>query len=109
MTTDLYRHVGVGAVLPNGINTLRAAVRRLTGRNTDRRRSPVAGVGPLDLVASWGSVAASKPGPDSNPPGARSHARTNELGVLYTAVAGMLNLLAIIDSSYRAAKAGEEK
>lgn len=51
MTTDLYRHVGVGAVLPNGINTLRAAVRRLTGRNTDRRRSPVAGVGPLDLVA----------------------------------------------------------
>lgn len=31
-----------------------------------------------------------------------SHARVNEIGTLYTAVAGMLNLLAMIDSSYRA-------
>ena len=31
-----------------------------------------------------------------------SHARVNEIGTLYTAVAGMLNLMSIIDSSYRA-------
>lgn len=63
--------------------------------------------GPLDIIASWGSVRASLPGPDGLAVGARSHARTNELGLLYTAVAGMLNLLAIIDSSYRAARAAE--
>ncbi len=31
-----------------------------------------------------------------------SHLRMNEIGTLYTAVAGMLNLLTIIDSAYRA-------
>ncbi len=35
-----------------------------------------------------------------------SHARVNEIGTLYTAVAGMLNLLAIIDSAYRAGRLG---
>jgi hypothetical protein len=35
-----------------------------------------------------------------------SHARSWEVGTLYTAVAGMLNLLAIIDSSYRAGESG---
>ncbi|HSI35479.1 MAG TPA: DUF6677 family protein [Tepidisphaeraceae bacterium] len=35
-----------------------------------------------------------------------SHARVYELGTLYTAVAGMLNLLAIIDSAYRASNRG---
>lgn len=68
--------------------------------------------GPLDLAASAGSIWASHEGPDMRHPiGARSHARTNELGVLYTAVAGMLNLLVIIDASYRAGRlaAGEGK
>ena len=32
-----------------------------------------------------------------------THARINEIGTLYTAVAGMLNLLAIIDAAHRAA------
>jgi hypothetical protein len=31
-----------------------------------------------------------------------SHSRVSDIGTLYTAVAGMLNLMAIIDSSYRA-------
>jgi len=31
-----------------------------------------------------------------------SHARVSDIGILYTAVAGMLNLMAIIDASYRA-------
>jgi hypothetical protein len=35
-----------------------------------------------------------------------SHARVYEIGVLYTAVAGLLNLMAMIDSSYRAANEG---
>ena len=66
--------------------------------------------GPLDLAASWGSVMASRPKVAglAEPLGARSHARTNELGVLYTAVAGMLNLLAIIDAAYRAGREGDE-
>ena len=53
---------------------------------------------------AW-SVWASKPdnGPGgAEPPGAISHSRVNEIGVLYTAVAGMLNLLAIIDAASRA-------
>lgn len=33
-----------------------------------------------------------------------SYARMNEIGTLYTAIAGMLNLLAIIDASHRAAQ-----
>lgn len=35
-----------------------------------------------------------------------SHSRVNEIGTLYTAVAGMLNLLAIIDAAYRAGHPG---
>lgn len=64
--------------------------------------------GPINLVASWGSVAASKDNASGMPAGYRSHARTNELGVLYTAIAGMLNLLAIIDSASRAGRPQEE-
>ena len=41
------------------------------------------------------------------PVGAKSHARVNEIGVLYTAVAGMLNLLAMIDAAHRAAREPE--
>lgn len=66
--------------------------------------------GPLDIAASAGSIWASHEGPDGRHPiGARSHARTNELGVLYTAVAGMLNLLVIIDASYRASRLSAEE
>ena len=35
-----------------------------------------------------------------------SHARVYEIGTLYTAVAGMLNLMAILDAAYRAANEG---
>src|SRR5262245_20204097 len=51
MTTDLYRYTGMGTVLPNGINTLRTAVRRLTGRDARGSQSLVGGVGPLAFVA----------------------------------------------------------
>jgi hypothetical protein len=54
--------------------------------------------GPMCLGAAKVSLSA------ANPLSAipRSHARIYEIGTLYTAVAGMLNLLAIIDSAYRA-------
>jgi hypothetical protein len=60
--------------------------------------------GPLCLIASNYSVEFSRP---AGEPGRamslpRSHGRIYEIGTLYTAIAGMLNLLAIIDASYRA-------
>ena len=58
--------------------------------------------GPVGILGGAWSVIASRPGDDANAPAAKSHARINEIGVLYTAVAGMLNLLAIIDAGYRA-------
>jgi hypothetical protein len=60
--------------------------------------------GPIALVASAVSVNAAHPSAGS--PGQEtwpsSHSRSWEIGALYTAVAGMLNLLVIIDSAYRA-------
>jgi hypothetical protein len=41
-------------------------------------------------------------------PGQLSHSRVNEIAVLYTAVAGMLNLIVIIDAAARAAHAQRE-
>ena len=51
--------------------------------------------GPMGLICAWigDSVAHDYPA---------AKARLGEIGTLYTAVAGMLNLLAIIDASYRA-------
>lgn len=60
--------------------------------------------GPVGIIAGVGAVAASRRGEDDLPIGARSHSRLNEIGVLYTAIAGMLNLLAIIDSHSRASE-----
>jgi hypothetical protein len=65
--------------------------------------------GPIDIAASAASIAASHDGPDGRPIGARSHSHTNELGVLYTAVAGMLNLLVILDATYRAVRLSSEE
>jgi hypothetical protein len=59
--------------------------------------------GPVDLICDWWSLQAAAIVPSTGASaGVRSHSRTNEIGVLYTAVAGMLNLLAIIDATYRA-------
>jgi len=38
-----------------------------------------------------------------------SHSRSNEIGTLYTAVAGMLNLLAIINATHRAGQKEEAR
>lgn len=61
--------------------------------------------GPVALASMGWSIWASRPenGPGgTEAPAATSHSRINEIGVLYTAVAGMLNLLAIIDAASRA-------
>jgi hypothetical protein len=55
--------------------------------------------GPICLVASAASLSAARHGVPM------AHARLNEIGTLYTAVAGMLNLLVIIDAAHRAAHA----
>jgi hypothetical protein len=54
-------------------------------------------IGPICLVASKLSVEAARSGVPMG------HARLSEIGTLYTAVAGMLNLLIIIDAAHRAA------
>lgn len=57
--------------------------------------------GPVSLAAAyWSSELAA----DGASPDPLSHARVAEIGTLYTAVAGMLNLLALIDAAHRAGK-----
>jgi hypothetical protein len=55
-------------------------------------------------VAIASNVIATRWGGEAGAP--FSHARVYEIGVLYTAVAGMLNLMAIIDAAYRASNEG---
>jgi hypothetical protein len=55
-------------------------------------------MGPVNLMCSAWSIAASDPQLDYP----KVKARLGEIGTLYTAVAGMLNLLAMIDSAYKA-------
>ena len=76
--------------------------------------------GPVALISDWiGATWERKDAPEQdnrdesfarrkpiNAGAPFSHARVYEIGVLYTAVAGMLNLMAIIDSAYRAANGG---
>ena len=52
--------------------------------------------GPVNALATWGSIEAGEAGRR------QSTSRIFDIGTLYTAVAGMLNLLVIIDAAYRA-------
>jgi hypothetical protein len=62
--------------------------------------------GPLGVGAAVASNWASKPADGADaygpPRGEVSHGRLNEIAVLYTAVAGLLNLMAMIDAAHRA-------
>jgi hypothetical protein len=61
--------------------------------------------GPLGIASGAASVWAAQPSDATGVSrGARSHVRVNEIGTLYTAVAGMLNLLAILDCTARAGR-----
>lgn len=73
--------------------------------------------GPICVIASKLSIEAAQPANPQTAAASRfnrtpkvptSHARVAEIGSLYTAIAGMLNLLAIIDSASRASRAMEE-
>jgi len=79
-------------------------------------------IGPIGIIGGALSVDASRPDDsmplDPNPLsgsmsgahlslGSDSHSRVNEIAVLYAAVAGMLNLLVIIDTVYRAGQMQE--
>jgi hypothetical protein len=56
-------------------------------------------VGPMNMAATYGSIYVAK---QLQQPA--STARIYDIGTLYTAVAGMLNLLAIIDAVHRSSK-----
>ncbi len=58
--------------------------------------------GPISLAAAWES---SRLASDPTFADAVPHSRMADIPTLYTAIAGMLNLLAIIDSSFKAAAA----
>ena len=85
--------------------------------------------GPVCLIAAHWSIDVSHPPPvvttasdvrseaiaadeeqsgQASRPVPQSHARIFEVGTLYTAIAGMLNLLAIIDASHRAGQAAQK-
>jgi hypothetical protein len=53
--------------------------------------------GPITMASAGTSIQAANRGVP------RVHARLADIGTLYTAIAGMLNLMAIIDSAHRAA------
>jgi hypothetical protein len=65
--------------------------------------------GPISIFSGAGSVIASQPthGSHYDALAEVSHTPVNEAGTLYTSVAGMLNLLAIIDAAYRATERRE--
>jgi hypothetical protein len=79
--------------------------------------------GPIAIIAGWGSVQAAHVDPATvklsqehgNDPklirayGEITHARINEIGSLYLSVAGLLNLMAIIDSAWRASQINEKR
>jgi hypothetical protein len=65
--------------------------------------------GPLNLIVSKVSIDASKPpSPAAASPYPKVKARLGEIGTLYTAIAGMLNLLAMMDAAHRAAQKSVE-
>ncbi len=87
---------------------------------------PQAMVGPVAVAAGAWSVAAAggdprgpkdfagRPAVDATgkavqPIGAQTHAHSNEIGSLYLSVAGLLNLMAIIDAAHRAVHLAERR
>ena len=67
--------------------------------------------GPVAIAAGAWSVIAAEPDParHGQPQGALTHARLNEIGSLYLSVAGLLNLMVIIDAAHRAVHLAERR
>jgi hypothetical protein len=70
---------------------------------------PQAMTGPVAIVAGAYSLHAASADPDhpGQQLGTITHSRINEIGSLYLSVAGLLNLMAIIDAAWRAAARAE--
>lgn len=62
--------------------------------DSGRRRSP----GPHETIDRSGSIVQAPPG--GRPPSMKSVAKVNELGTLFCAVAGMLNVIVFIDAAF---------
>jgi hypothetical protein len=72
---------------------------------------PQALAGPVYFVSAYFSIRVAQPDANTSPPTPgvpRTHGRLAEIGTLYLAVAGVLNLLAIIDASHRAGQLQHE-
>jgi hypothetical protein len=66
--------------------------------------------GPMAILAgAWSVYAAALDPATGQQIGALSHSRINEIGSLYLSVAGLLNLMAIIDSAWRASHLSEQR
>ena len=67
--------------------------------------------GPVAIAAGTWSVMAARPDPahQGQPRGALTHARLNEIGSLYLSVAGLLNLMVIIDAAHRSVHLAERR
>jgi hypothetical protein len=67
--------------------------------------------GPIAIVAAAASVHAAEADParPGHSVGALTHSRINEIGALYLSVAGLLNLMSIIDAAWRASSAAEAR
>jgi hypothetical protein len=67
--------------------------------------------GPIAIIAGASSVMAAAPDPNlqGQPFGVLTHARSNEIGSLYLSVAGLLNLMVIIDAAHRAVHLAERR
>lgn len=66
--------------------------------------------GPIAIISGYFSVQAAHNDPATGKPyGAITHARINEIGSLYLSVAGLLNLMAIIDCTWRASHIREKQ
>jgi hypothetical protein len=66
--------------------------------------------GPIAILAGAWSVYAAGLDPSTGQAiGALSHSRINEIGSLYLSVAGLLNLMAIIDAAWRASHLAQQR
>ena len=106
-------------LLVGGVRVLEVPYYDRNGQATDRslidevRAKPwsIAQVmaGSAAIAGGTASVWASTADAEGRTPGEESHARVHEIAVLYTAVAGMLNLLTVIDSAHRAGRIRERQ
>jgi hypothetical protein len=106
--------VQVGSAAQNNAMIVRAWSLKATPINEIRDKPwslPQLMAGPIAIGAGAWSVLAAAPDParQGQPYGALTHARVNEIGSLYLSVAGLLNLMVIIDAAHRSVHLAERR